>query len=161
MTAPATPTPFLNLETFTKLWDGAPLTPQQNAIVELALKVASHWIYRNGPLRFHLPADDPSAQWVVFDVVSSAVRYQKFSKLSSYSKITAHRQDGGTFADVMKALEFTDTHKQLLQIPLMAFPLSSCRPNDFDASDIDAGWPTRWSDSFGNQGWDWWEPNND
>jgi hypothetical protein len=160
MTSP-TVTPFLTLAAFTAMWDGAPLTTQQNAITTLALQVTSFWIYRNGPQGSNLPADNPSAQFVVWDVVSNAVRYQKFSKLSSYSKITAHRQDAGTFADVMKALEFTDVHKQLLDIPLEALPMSSCRPNDFDAPDQDQGWPTRWSDAFGNLGWDWWEPNND
>jgi hypothetical protein len=153
--------PFLTLTTFTNMWDGPPLTAVQNNIVTLALQVASNWIYRNGPLRLHLPPSSPEAQFVVWDVVSSAVRYQKFSKLSSWSKMTAHRSDAGTFADIMRALEFSDVHKQLLQIPLEAVPLSSCRPNDFDAEDINQGWPTRWSDSFGNQGFDWWEPNND
>jgi hypothetical protein len=153
--------PFLTLTTFTNMWDGPPLTPVQNNIVTLALQVASNWIYRNGPLGANLPPSNPEAQFVVWDVVSSAVRYQKFSKLSSWSKMTAHRSDAGTFADIMRALEFSDVHKQLLQIPLVAVPLSSCRPNDFDADDLNQGWPTRFSDQFGNQGWDFWEVNND
>jgi hypothetical protein len=79
--------PFLTLTTFTEMWDGPPLTAVQNNIVTLALQVASNWIYRNGPLRLHLPPSSPEAQFVVWDVVSSAVRYQKFSKLSSWSKM--------------------------------------------------------------------------
>ena len=154
-------TPFLTLDGFTALFDGPPLTPNQNAIVTLLLNVASQWIYNNGPLGQNLSATDPTAQFVVYDVVSSAVRYQKYSKLSNFSKMTAHRSDSGTFDNPMQALEFTNVHKQLLQIPLLGVPLSSCRPNDFDADDLNQGWPTRFSDQFGNQGWDWWEVNND
>ncbi|WP_225337428.1 hypothetical protein [Mycobacterium intracellulare] len=127
----------------------------------LLLRVASQWIYSNGPQRNALPQDDPTAQFVVWDVVSSAVRYQRYSKLASFSRTTGHRMDGGSFTDPMRALEFTDNHKLLLGIPLRAVPMSSCRPNDFDADDFAAGWPTRWSDSFQNAGWDYWDVDND
>ncbi|PQM44672.1 hypothetical protein C1Y40_05168 [Mycobacterium talmoniae] len=160
MTAPA-PTPFLNLAGFTALWDGPPLSAQQQAIVNLLLQVASIWIYNNGPSGPALPATDPTAQFVVYDVVSNAVRYQKYGRLSSFSKTTGHRMEGGAFTDPMKALEFTDNHKQLLGIPLRSVPMTSCVSNDFDANDANQGWPTAWSDQFGNLGWDWWEVNND
>lgn len=160
MTAPS-PTPFLDLAGFTALWDGPPLTTQQKAIVTLLLGVASNWIYNNGPQGANLPADDPSAQFVVWDVVSSAVRYQRYSKLASFSRTTGHRMDGGSFSDPMRALEFTNVHKQLLGIPLEALPMTSCCPNDFDADDPDQGWPTWWSDQFGNQGWDYWNVDNE
>lgn len=153
--------PFLDLSGFTALWDGPPLTGQQQAIVTLLLQVASRWIYTNGPQGATLPQDDPTAQFVVWDVVSSSVRYQRYSKLASFSRTTGHRMDGGSFTDPMRALEFTDNHKLLLGIPLRAVPMASCRPNDFDADDQDAGWPTRWSDSFQNAGWDYWDVNND
>jgi hypothetical protein len=48
-----------------------------------------------------------------------------------------------------------------LGIPLRAAPMSSCRWNDFDADDAAQGWPTWWSDQTFNQGWDWWEVNNE
>ncbi|WP_260742111.1 hypothetical protein [Mycobacterium sp. SMC-2] len=153
--------PFLDLSGFTALWDGPPLTVQQNAIVTLLLNVASQWIYNNGPQGNALPPNDATAQFVVWDVVSSAVRYQRYSKLASFSRTTGHRMDGGSFTDPMKALEFTDNHKLLLGIPLRALPMSSCRPNDFDAQDQWAGWDTCYSDSFGNLGWDYWEVSND
>lgn len=153
--------PFLNLSGFQALWDGPPLTTQQKAIVTLLLGVASNWIYNNGPQGTSLSQTDPTAQFVVWDVVSSAVRYQRYSKLASFSRTTGHRMDGGSFADPMKALEFTDNHKLLLGIPLRAVPMSSCRPNDFDADDQNAGWPTCWSDSYQNAGWDYWDVNND
>lgn len=155
------PEPFLDLQGFLALWDGPPLTPRQRAAVSLLVQVASKWIYRNGPQRASLPQSDPTAQWVVYDVVSTAIRYQKYSKLSNFNKTTAHRMDGGSFSDPMSALEFTDTHKQLLEIPLEALPMSSCRPSDFHADDAHQGWPTAWSDSFRNQGWDWWAVSND
>ncbi|PIJ36739.1 hypothetical protein BMW24_003485 [Mycobacterium heckeshornense] len=154
-------TPFLDLQGFLALWDGPPLTVQQQAIVTLLLQVASQWIYANGPQGAGLPSTDPTAQFVVWDVVSSAVRYQRYSKLSQFSRTVGHRVEGGSFDDPMKALQFTDNHKMLLGIPLEALPMSSCRPNDFYASDQEQGWPTRWSDQFGNLGWDWWEYDND
>lgn len=149
--------PFLDLPGFQALWDGPPLTTSQKAIVSMLLNVASQWIYNNGPQRTALPVDDPTAQFVVWDVVSSAVRYQKYSRLSNFSKTTGHRTDGGSFHDPMTALEFTDNHKLMLQIPLEAVPMGSFRANDFDAMDSAQGWTTRWSDGFGNQGWDFWE----
>jgi hypothetical protein len=154
-------TPFLDLEGFNLLWDGPPLTDQQQAIVTLALKVTSNWIYQNGPQGNNLPVTDPAAQFVVWDVVSSAVRFQKYSKLNNFSRAVGHRVEGGGFADVMKALEFTNVHKQLLQIPLEALPLAGCPANDFFADDLMQGWPTRWSSQFGDQGWDFWQVNND
>jgi hypothetical protein len=154
-------TPFLDLAGFQALWDGAPLTGFQQAMVQLLVQVASKWIYDNGPSGSLLPSDDPTAQFVTYDVVSNAVRYQRYSKLSNFSRTTAHRMEGGSFANPMTALEFTDTHKQLLGIPLRAVPMASCRPNDFDADDQNQGWPTRWSDQFGNLGWDWWEVDNE
>lgn len=154
-------TPFLTLTGFQALWDGPALTTAQQAIVNLLLNVASQWIYNNGPQGQNLSSTDPTAQFVVWDVVSSAVRYQKYSKLASYSKATGHRIDGGSFTDPMKALEFTDVHKQLLQIPLEALPMAGCPVNDFYAGDLNQGWPTPWSEQAGNQGWDYWEVNND
>jgi hypothetical protein len=154
-------TPFLDLSGFQGLFDGPQLTPNQQNIVTLLLNVASQWIYNNGPQGANLSPTDPTAQFVVYDVVSNAVRYQKYSKLNSFSRMTAHRQEGGSFADVMKALEFTNVHKQLLQIPLEALPMTSCRPNDFFADDLNQGWETGWSAQFGDQGWDFWEVNND
>jgi hypothetical protein len=154
-------TPFLTLDGFIALFDGPTLTPNQQNIATLLINVASQWIYNNGPQGANLSPTDPTAQFVVYDVVSNAVRYQKYSKLNSFSRMTGHRQESGSFADALKALEFTNVHKQLLQIPLEALPMSSCRPNDFDADDLNQGWPTRFSDRFGNLGWDWWEVNNE
>lgn len=150
--------PFLELEDFAELWDGAPLTGNQQAIVNLLLMVASHWIYEQRP---GIHSDNPTAQFVVYDVVSNAVRYQRYSKLSNFSRTTGHRMEGGSFGNPMTALEFTDNHKQLLGIPLRAVPMSSCRWNDFDALDQAQGWPTWWSDQFQNLGWDWWDVDND
>ena len=152
--------PFLDLAGFQNLWDGPPLTGTQKNVVGLLVQVASQWIYANGPSGANLSATDPTAQFVVYDVVSNAVRYQKYSKLSNYSRITGHRSEGGTFASPMTALEFTDTHKQLLGIPLRAVPMTSCAVNDFDAGDEYQGWDTEWSDQTGNTGWDWWTVNN-
>lgn len=161
MSSPTPPQPFLDLSGFQALWDGPPLSSSQQAIVNLLLQVASSWIYENGPQGAALPATDPTAQFVVWDVVSSAIRYQKYSKLSTFSKMTGHRSDAGSFSDPMRALEFTDNHKDLLGVPLRALPMTSCRPNDFDAADDAQGWSTGWSDQYGNLGWTAFGVNND
>lgn len=140
MTSPVQP--FLDISGFLALWDGPPLTAQRRAMATLLLTVASSWIYDHKP---GIDSEDPAAKFVVYDVVSNAVRYQRYGKLQTYSKTAGHRMDAGSFAEPMKALEFTDTHKQLLGIPLEAEPMSSCVPNDFDADDLHAGWPTPWS----------------
>jgi hypothetical protein len=154
-------TPFLTLSGFEALFDGPPLTTTQQAMVTLLLQVASNWIYQNGPQGNGLSATDPAAQFVVYDVVQNAVRYQKYSKLNNFSRAVGHRVEGGSFDNAMQALEFTDTHYQLLQIPLRALPLAGCPANDFFADDLMQGWPTRWSSQFGDQGWDFWQVNND
>jgi hypothetical protein len=140
--------PFLSLPDFQGLWDGAPLTARQKTIATLMLTVASNWIYRNGPKGFDLPATDADARFVVWDVVSSAIRYQKYSRMSSFNRTTAHRIDSGTFADVMKALDFTDNHKMHLGIPLAAEPLVSCEPDDFGTHGLGPGpvsfMPSHW-----------------
>lgn len=136
--------PFLDLAAFQGLWDGPPLTAQQKNIVTLLLGVASKWIYNHSP---GIAQDDASAKFVVYDVVSTAVRYQKYSKLSTFNKVTGHRVDGGTFTDPMKALEFTDTHKQLLGIPLTATAVSQFFDDDF-ADPTRSGWQTSWQSGW-------------
>lgn len=123
--------PFLDLPAFQLLWDGPPLTPRQRAQVTLWLGVASNWIYRNGPKGELLPKTDSDAQFVVYDVVSNAVRYQKYSKLSTFNRTTAHRIDSGTFGNPMQALDFTDNHKMHLGIPLSSVPMDSFERDDF------------------------------
>lgn len=158
MTQPGGPS-FLTLSQFTAMWDGAPLTIQQQTMVTLLLQVASGWVLAQSPGR---PLSDPAAQFVVYDVVSNAARYQKYGKLAHFSKTTGHRTDAGGFDSPMKALEFTDTHKQLLGLPLSAVPMTSCTYGDFAAPDDMQGWPTGWSQ--GNdyaEGWNFWELNDE
>lgn len=156
--------PFLDLTGFIALWDGAPLTSQQQATVTLALQVASNWIYLRRPdlaaPNGVQPPTDVTGKLVVFEVVSNFARYGKYAPLSSFHRATGHRVDEGTLAAEVQRY-FTDDHKMLLGIPLRSPPMTSCRHNDFDAADQDQGWPTRWSNQFGNRGWDWWEADND
>lgn len=153
MTAPSN-TPFLTLSGFEELWDGPTLTATQQAMVTLLLGVASNWIYNQLPAT---SPDNPTAQFVVYDVVSNTLRYQKYGKLSQYSRTVGHRSESGAFDDPMKALEFTPVHKQLLGISQSTPPMSSCVPNDFDANDSNAGWPTTWSAQYGFQQNNFWE----
>jgi hypothetical protein len=136
-------TPFLTLDGFTALWDGAALTSAQQGQITLLLQVASNWIYNNGPFGPNLPATDPTAQLVTYEVVANCLRFARFAPLKEFNNTTAHRAESGTLDDPTTVLDFTDRHKLLLGITLRALPMSSCRPNDFDADDRHAGWPSR------------------
>jgi len=151
--------PFLTLTQFQAIWDGPPLTTPQQGIVTLLLQVASNWIYQRRPdlATGPQPPTDPTAQLVTFEVVSNCVRYAKFAPLGSFHRATGHRIEAGTLTNPTTALDFTDRHKVMLGIPLRALPMTSCVCNDFNADDQDQGWPTQWSDRFGNLGWDYWQ----
>ena len=153
---------FLDPDGFQEPWDGPALTSAQENILNLLLQVASNWIYARLPgIAGPVPGPaDPTAQLVVFEVVSNVLRYGKYAPLSEYSRTTGHRMEGGSLSSEVQRY-FTDDHKMLLGIPLRALPMTSCSRNDFDAADPDQGWPTRWSDRFGNLGWDYWEVSND
>jgi hypothetical protein len=149
--------PFLTSSGFIAMWDGPTLTAQQQNQLTLLLQVASNWVYArvNG-----ISSTDPTAQLVIFGVISNFLRYSKYSPLSNYHKAVGHRIEAGTLAaDVTRF--FTDDDKLLLGIPLKSLPMSSCVPNDFDAPDQNQGWPTCWSDQSNNLGWDFWTLNND
>lgn len=120
-------TAFLDLAGFEALWDGPTLTTQQQASVTLLLGVASKWITDRLP---SIADNDPTAQLVVFEVVSNLVRYGKYAPLSSYSRMTGHRSEAGTLS-VEVARYFTDDHKMLLGIPLRSAPMSQFFEDDF------------------------------
>lgn len=138
-------TPFLDLTGFQDLWDGPPLTTQQQALTGLLLSVASNWIYENGPAGPNLSPTDPAAQLVTYEVVANTLRFQKYGPLKDFSSTTAHRTESGSLDNPATALDFTDRHKVLLGIPVSALPMSSCVPDDFEAPDCAAGWTTGWS----------------
>jgi hypothetical protein len=136
-------TPFLDYTTgepsFSTLWDGPNLSSAQVAIVNLALGVASNWIYDRLP---GISPTDSTAQLVVFGVVSNLVRYGKYAPLSSFHRATGHKIDSGTLAaDVQRS--FTDDHKLLLGIPLRAAPVGFFRVDDYDDPSR-SGEPTGW-----------------
>jgi hypothetical protein len=139
------------------MWDGPTLTPQQQAQLSLLLQVASNWVYQRVS---GIASNDPTAQAVIFGVISNFLRYAKYSPLSSFHKAVGHRMESGSLAaDVTRF--FTDDDKMLLGIPLKSLPMSSCAPGDFEASDWDQGWPTCWSDQTESTGNIFWGANDD
>lgn len=131
------------------MWDGPALTSQQQAQLNLLLQVASNWIYARKP---GIDPADPAAQLVLFGVISNFLRYSKYSPLSNYHKAVGHRIEAGTLAaDVTRF--FTDDDKVLLGIALKSPPMTSCAPDDFEASDSAQGWPTCWSGTDSSYGW--------
>lgn len=134
--------PFLTPPAFQAMWDGPALTPAQTNIANLLLQVASNWIYQRVP---GISPTDPTAQMVVFEVVSTAIRYGKYQSLKSFHRGTGHRTDSGELNDPASMLDFTDRHKAWLGIPLESTPMGQFFGNDFDAPDDNAGWPNPWS----------------
>ncbi|SIC56399.1 Uncharacterised protein [Mycobacteroides abscessus subsp. abscessus] len=126
--------------------------------MSLGLQMASKWIYDR---RDGIASNDPTAQWVVFQVVSNWLRYGKYGPLSEFSKTTGHRIDSGKLAVDDVARFFTDEYKMMLGIPLRALPMTSCTPGDFEADDANAGWPTSWSTQSGGMGLGFWGVTND
>lgn len=142
--------PFLTLQGFIQRWDGPPLTPAQQAQVGDLLQVAADWIYARVPST--IAPDDPRAVRVTYEVVADAIRFGKYSRLASFHNATGHRISAGTLENPVSGLDFTDSHKQLLGIPLRGTPTGTFRCNDFIDS-TPSGWPTRWGHQFGPNGY--------
>lgn len=95
-------------------WRALSYGEKQNA--EMLLTVASKWIAD----RKAIPVGDPTAKYVVVDVVRSALRMAKYAGLTSFSRTVGNVSQSGTVANPSKtgsvAIEFTDWHKDLLGI---------------------------------------------
>ena len=119
-------TPFISLADFVVAFRA--LKPAEQQLAEWLLEVASDWIRQHNP---SIPEGSVAAKLVVTEVVSNALRYNKYGPLSSFSEQTSHSVMSGTFADAAKLLDFTDRHRELLGIPVYSAPQYSFPANDY------------------------------
>ena len=117
---------------FVAVWDFAdsfrPLKPSEQQLAEWLLQVASDWIRDKKPT---IPDDNIAAQLVVTEVVSNALRYNKYSPFSTFNEQTSHSTMSGTFSHDSAGLDFTDRHRDMLGIPLKSPPKYSFTANDY------------------------------
>lgn len=108
--------PYLDIDDFAAEYQGS-LSEGESATAERLLQVVSDSIRTRKP-----DADPMAAALVAFEVVRDAMAFGHLGPLSSFSNITAHRQESGTFdGSVRTADDFlTDRHKKLLGIPTAA-----------------------------------------
>lgn len=118
--------PFVSLEDFTASF--RPLKDNEEQVAEWLLQVASDWIRDHKP---DTPAGSIAAKLVVTEVVTAALRYNKYGPLLSFTEQTSHSVMSGTFAEAGGFLEFTDRHKELLGIPKQSAPQYSFPANDY------------------------------
>lgn len=122
-----TTTPFIDIDDFQAAF--RTLKPAEEQIAEWLLQVASDWIREHKP---GIADDSVPAKLVVTEVVSTALRYNKYGPLTSFTEQTSHSVMSGTFSgEAGGLLDFTDRHKKLLGIPVMSAPQYSFPANDY------------------------------
>lgn len=106
--------PYLDIEDFTAEYQGV-LAAGEATTAQRLLQVVSDDIRARKP-----DADPDAAALVVFEVVRDAMTYGHLGPLSSFSNISAHRQESGTFDGTMRTSDdfLTARHKRLLGIPV-------------------------------------------
>lgn len=118
--------PFVSVEDFVASF--RPLKSSEQQFAEWLLEVASDWIREHKP---DTPEGSVAAKLVVTEVVSNALRYNKYGPLSSFTEQTSHSVMSGTFSDASRLLDFTERHRELLGIPVMSAPQYSFPANDY------------------------------
>lgn len=96
-----------------------PLPAGEQADIERAIWAASQWIRDRRP---GIPDGDKAAQYVVIDVVKTAVATGKHRGLSSFSRTVGGVSRAGTITGPGGALEFTAFHHQLLGLSASPIP---------------------------------------
>ncbi|HOW92893.1 MAG TPA: hypothetical protein PLF91_00180 [Mycolicibacterium fallax] len=121
--------PFLTIEDFTSEYQGS-LSDGEETTAGRLLQVVSDGIRARKP-----DVDPAAAAMVVFEVVRDAVAYGHLGPLTSFTNITAHRQESGTFDGAARAGDdyLTARHKRLLGIPVAsnAAPRGSFAAGDY------------------------------
>lgn len=119
--------PFITVEDFEASF--RPLKTSEQQVAEWLLETASDWIREHKP---STPDGSVAAKLVVTEVVSTALRYNKYGPLTSFTEQTSHATMSGTFAgEAGNMLDFTDRHRKLLGIPVVAAPQYSFPANDY------------------------------
>jgi hypothetical protein len=121
--------PYLDVDDFAAEYQGA-LSDGEKTTAERLLQVVSDGIRVRKP-----DADVTAAALVVFEVVRDAVAYGHLGSLSSFTNITAHRQESGTFIDAGRDSDdyLTVRHKRLLGIAAASTsaPRGCFTPDDY------------------------------
>lgn len=120
--------PFLDIDEFASEYQGA-LSEGEKVTAERLLQVVSDGIRSRKPD----VAADVAAQ-VVFEVVRDAVAYGHLGPLSSFTNVSAHRQEAGTFDSSRSVDDYLSVRqKRLLGIPasVTASPRGSFTPGDY------------------------------
>jgi hypothetical protein len=118
--------PFVNVEDFADSF--RPLKPSEQQLAEWLLEVASDWIRDKKPT---ISNDSVAAKLVVTEVVSNALRYNKYSPFSTFNEQTSHSSMSGTFSHESAGLDFTDRHRDMLGISVQSPPKYSFPAYDY------------------------------
>ncbi len=121
--------PFLDIDDFAAEYQGA-LSEGEKITAERLLAVISDGIRARKP-----DVDADAATLVVFEVVRDAIAYGHLGPLSSFTNVSAHRQEAGTFDAAGRTLDdyLTTRQKRLLGIAAAtaAAPRGSFTPDDY------------------------------
>lgn len=120
--------PYLDLDDFAAEYQGA-LSEGEKVTAERLLQVVSDGIRARKP-----DADTATATMVVFEVVRDAMSYGHLGPLSSFTNVSAHRQEAGTFDSGRPVDDYlTARQKRLLGIAVAfnAAPRGSFTPGDY------------------------------
>lgn len=118
--------PFVDVDEFAESFRA--LKPAEQQPAEWLLQVASDWIRQHKP---GISDDSVAAKVVVVEVVSNALRYNKYQPLRSFTEETSNSSMSGVFMGAAKVLDFTDRHREMLGIPIMAPPAYSFKAGDY------------------------------
>lgn len=120
--------PYLDIDDFTAEYQGA-LSEGEKVTAERLLQVVSDGIRARKP-----DADTQAATVVVFEVVRDAMAYGHLGPLSSFTNVSAHRQEAGTFDSGRPVDDYlTVRQKRLLGISAAATaaPRGAFTPGDY------------------------------
>ena len=121
-----TTAPFLDVDDFAESF--RTLKQAEIQVAEWLIQVASDWIREHKP---SISADSVAAKLVVTEVVSNALRYNKYLPLKSFTEQTSNSVMSGVFTEAVKMLDFTDRHREMLGIPIMSPPKYSFKAFDY------------------------------
>ena len=120
--------PYLDIDEFAEQYQGA-LSDGEKITAERLLQVISDGIRAR-----KYDADPETAALVVFEVVRDDMAYGHLGPLSSYTNVTAHRQEAGTFdtgADVDDYLTVRQKRMLGISAATTAAPRGSFTPDDY------------------------------
>ncbi|NKS97493.1 hypothetical protein GTA09_20230 [Rhodococcus hoagii] len=96
-----------------------PLSSDERVNVEAMIAAAGLWIREKRP---DIADGDQAANFVVVQVVRTAMDTEKFRGLVSFTKATGGVSRGGTLANPGELIVFSDFHRELLGISKSVMP---------------------------------------